>query len=108
MPHRYLSLIWEELGKGKVEERPLQEKRPRKKAIRGWCDGEHAVVNPIPDTCDTLIHELLHRRFPDWSERTVKARTTEMIRRLTPEEMRAIYLEYSAVKVPKRSLTVDD
>ena len=90
-----LSDIYEELARGDIEERPLIEHRPKRAPLRGYCGKDGRItVNPIPDTLDTLIHELLHRRHPTWSERTVKRETTKLIHSLTPEEMRDLYVTY--------------
>ena len=63
------------------------------KPIRGSPDG-HVTINPIPDLLDTLIHELLHERYPGWSERTVKRETTKLIRNLSASDMTALNQEY--------------
>lgn len=94
-----LDVIYEELNKGAVIEQPLVESHPRRSAIRGYCSPSGVVtVNPIPDILDTLIHELLHRRYPEWTERTVKRETTKLIRKLTPEAQRALYDHYLSVR----------
>lgn len=100
---RYLPLVYDELAKGRIEERPLVEHQPHRKAIRGYCTTKGIVsVNPIPDTLDTLIHELFHRRFPHWSERYVKQQTTMLIRSLSPEEQQKLYDEYCEHRQPTR------
>jgi len=102
---RYLPEIFEELEKAPVEERPLGE-AGKEKPIRGWCDGHTIAVNPIPDVCDTIIHELFHRKYPHWSEKYVKARTTQLIRAMTHEEQKQLYAAYNQKKQPKRKLVV--
>jgi len=41
--------------------------------LHGLCDfGRHTVyIDPAPSVVHTLIHELLHARWPSWSERRV-------------------------------------
>jgi hypothetical protein len=94
-PKRRLAGIYEELSNGRISEQPLVEHLPRRKAIRGFCAVSGVVtINPIPDTLDTLIHELFHRRFPHWSERYVKQQTTLLIRAMSPEEQQTMYDTY--------------
>lgn len=104
---RRLEEIKEQLSLSKVEERPLCERNPKIKPIRGYSSGNGTVVvNPIPDILDTLIHELLHERYPKWSERYIKSETTRLVRSLTHEEQTALYKEYQACKTKKKKLTV--
>lgn len=104
---RRLEEIREQLTQTKVEERPIVEHHPRAKPIRGYADGEGTVVvNPVPDTLDTLIHELFHARYPKWSERYVKAETTRLVRSLTHEEQQALYKAYRSCRTKKTKLTV--
>jgi len=83
--------IWAELGSGSVTEAFLSSKDSY---IDGMCDGTQITVNPVHPVVDTLIHELLHRMYPDRSERSVR-RTTSMLRKtLTDDEVQLFYEEY--------------
>jgi len=87
--------IYAQLSLTKVWEGCLEECKPCRKPIRGYSSGNgHITVNPIPDLLDTLIHELLHERYPGWSERTVKRETTKLIRSLSASDMDALHQEY--------------
>lgn len=98
-----LAVVYEEMDKGRIEERPLVEHVPHRRAIRGFCGVKGGVtVNPIPDILDTLIHELFHRRYPHWSERYVKQQTTILLRSLSPEEQQALYDHYMTIRIPSR------
>ena len=67
-------------------------------------DGEIAI-SPIPSVCDTAIHECLHRLHPGWSERTVRARTARLMRRITNAELETLYtILMSSARVKKRPL----
>lgn len=97
-----LDTIYSEMLNGPIEERPLVEHRPKRGAIRGYCSSRGVVtVNPIPDILDTLVHELLHRRYPRWTETTVRRETTRFMHRLTPEDMRGLYDFYERHKEGK-------
>lgn len=64
------------------------------------CDGftddasKHITINPTFQTIDTVIHELLHRLYPAWSETYVRNRTTFLRRRMSDADVRAVYSEY--------------
>lgn len=103
---RYLSTIYDELGKGKIEERFIREK-PRRWHMHGYFDGETCVINPASATLDTLVHELFHRRFPKWSEAYVRARTTELLAHMTPDEQQKLFDAYCKQRKQKRTLTID-
>ena len=67
-------------------------------------DGEIAI-SPIPSTCDTAIHEVLHRLRPEWSERTVRARTAKLMRKITNAELETLYtVLMSSATVKRRPL----
>ena len=65
------------------------------------CDGftddasKHITINPAFQTVDTVIHELLHRLYPAWSETYVRNRTTFLRRRMSDADVLAVYSEYS-------------
>lgn len=92
-----------ELGRGHITEARIVDKNYVQ------CDGftgggagtRHITINPIHETVDTLIHELLHRLYPQWSERYVRTRTGRLMRNLSDAEFQAIYDEYQ-IQVYKR------
>ncbi len=59
-----------------------------------WTPDGVITINPIPHIVDTIIHELLHEAYPDWSERAVYSMTGKLMKQLTSEEMQTIYEEY--------------
>ncbi len=52
------------------------------------------TVNPAHSIVDTLIHEALHEIHPEWTERMVRTNTTRVMRKMSPEQVWAIYSEY--------------
>jgi len=95
--------IWAELGAGGITEAFLKDKHA---FTDGFTLGKRITVNPVHQTVDTVIHELLHRLHPQWSERYVRRTTTWLRRRMTDEETIAFYHEYQA-RVPKRKRVKD-
>lgn len=101
--------VYAQLSLTKVWEGCLEECKPCRKPIRGYSSGSgHITINPIPDILDTLIHELLHERYPGWSERTVKRETTKLIRKLSTDDMSALHQEYEKCRSKlKKKKTVE-
>jgi len=84
--------LWAELGAAPITEAFLSSKNTY---VEGLCDTDGSVtVNPAHNTVDTVIHELLHRMYPERSERSVR-RTTSILRKsLTDNEVQLFYEEY--------------
>lgn len=55
-----------------------------------WPDGA-IIINPAVETVDTALHECLHRLRPEWSERTVLARTRRLMNQLTVKDVECFY-----------------
>lgn len=79
----------------KVVERYLPKDAVRRVYGYTYADG-HIEVNAVQSIVDTVVHELLHSMFPDYSEGTVKRLTTQILRRMTDEEILAFYAAYRA------------
>lgn len=95
----WLPLILDEFAKGRISEAHIVPKAPGvREGISGWTNFHEIVINPIPDVVDTLVHELLHRRYPKWKEPYVVARTTEICRAMTHDERHTLYKLYQKVK----------
>lgn len=96
--------VWTELGAGRISEAYIKD---GKHFTDGFANGTgHITVNPVHQTVDTLIHEILHRLHPEWSENYVRRTTTFIRRRMTDEETLAFYQEYEKRK-RKRKRTLD-
>lgn len=87
-----LGTVWAEIGSGRITEAFI---RDRKAFTDGFYNGNgHITINPVHQTIDTLIHEILHRAFPAWSEAYVRRTTTYLRRRMSDEEVQAMYAEF--------------
>jgi hypothetical protein len=84
--------LWAELGAAPITEAFLSSDDTY---VEGLCGTDGSVtVNPAHNTVDTVIHELLHRMYPERSERSVR-RTTSMLRKtLSDSEVQLFYEEY--------------
>lgn len=99
--------IWAELGAGQITEAFIADGRM---LTDGWYNGSgHITVNPQHQVVDTVIHECLHRAFPDWSERGVRQTTTYLRRRMSDEEIQAMYAEFQRrARKRKRPLRIEE
>jgi len=85
-----------ELGAGKIREAFIPSEKNF--FVDGETEGRDITINPVPEVVDTIIHELLHRLYPRWSERYIKNRTTYLMKRMTDEEVQLLYDEYQKRK----------
>jgi hypothetical protein len=81
-----------ELGAGRIREAYIPSEPEY--FVDGETAGQRITINPVPEIVDTIIHELLHRLYPRWSERYIKNRTTYLMKRMTDDEVRLFYEEY--------------
>src|SRR5687767_14214514 len=96
--------VWAELGAGHITEDPTLHSDVRGERIYGYKEGRHIWVNPAWTMAETIVHELLHRVNPEWSETYVDNRTTYLLNRMTDAEARALYDEYQKrARKPKRA-----
>lgn len=84
--------VWAEIGAGRITEAFIQDGAA---LTDGYYNGSgHVVINPVHQTVDTLIHEILHRLHPHWSEAYIRRTTTYLRRRMGDEEVQAMYREF--------------
>lgn len=102
-----LAELTEELSRGKVYEGALLSKDV---IVHGICDyGTGAVhVDPIPHVVEVLLHELLHRRYPSWSEKRVDREGLRLVSRMTRQQLQTWYRRYQRMKKHRRPLNTDD
>jgi hypothetical protein len=81
-----------ELGAGRIREAYIPSEASY--YVDGQTAGQAITINPVPEIVDTIIHELLHRLYPRWSEKYIKNRTTYLMKRMTDDEVRLLYEEY--------------
>jgi hypothetical protein len=97
-PDKYADLERElaaELKRGGIVEAPLAQNGAH---VHGICEGQEIVINPAPGVVDTLLHELLHRRYPRWSEQRVTKTAERMVFYMDAKEVRTWYRRYQRAK----------
>ncbi len=99
--------VWAELGAARISEGYLRDGKSFTDGIT-YSNGQ-ITINPVHQTVDTVIHEILHRMHPAWCENYVRRTTTYLRRRMTDQETQAMYDEYQRrVKKLKRPRDVTD
>ncbi len=92
--------VWAELGSGRITEAFIKDAGYH---TDGYADGQGRItINPVHPTVDTIIHEILHRMHPEWSERYIRRTTTFLRKRMTDGETQAFYQEYEQRKRKRR------
>lgn len=86
-----LGRVWAEIGAGRITEAFIRDGRLM---TDGYYSNGHITVNPAHQTVDTVIHEILHRLHPQWSEPYIRRTTTYLRRRMSDEEVQAMYSEF--------------
>ena len=88
-----LDAITDELKKGLIFEAQILGSKEHVEGLCSW-ETQEITVNPSVSVVDTLIHELLHRRFPGWSEERVRCETWRLIKRMSPDDIQRWYRKY--------------
>lgn len=96
-----LAAITEELGKGLIFEAPIVGSKDHIEGLCNW-ETQEVTVNPSVSVVDTLVHELLHRRFPRWSEDRVRMETWRVMKQFTPADVQVWYRKYKRMAKRKR------
>jgi hypothetical protein len=87
------------LGAGPVSSVYLiDDEHPDDVDLLGICSDRAIAINEAAHIVRTLIHELIHRVRPQWSERSVNRRTTQIMRAISHAEIERIYQVYEARK----------
>lgn len=87
-----LGRVWAELGAGRITSAFIKDGRS---LTDGYYNGNgHIYVNEQHQAIDTLIHEILHRLQPQWAESYVRRTTTYLRRRMSDDEVQAMYAEF--------------
>lgn len=96
-----------ELGAGRITEAFISDPGFQTDGLTDDAS-KHITVNPAWQTIDTVIHEILHRLYPRWSEGYVRNRTAYLKNRMTDAQVQAFYDEYQRrVYKRKRAKRID-
>jgi len=85
--------ITDELKNGRIFEAPIIGSKYHVEGLCNW-ETKEITVNPSASVVDTLVHELLHRRFPTWSEERVRIETGRVMFTLSHADVQDWYRQY--------------
>ena len=71
-------------------------------------DKGSVTIDPRVPIVSTLLHELIHRRYPEWSEKKVRRAENRAMRQLSPEAVRAWYRRYRRAVRKRRPVDGSD
>jgi hypothetical protein len=101
-----LEELREEFTRGRIIEARLDDPVLH---LDGLKDGESVIVDPAPSIVETLLHELLHRRYPSWCERRVDSEAKRALQGMTQAQLTGWYKRYQRAKrVARRPVHVED
>ena len=98
----------EELAKGRVVEARLKAHDAH---LDGLCDYGSGIIYIDPRTAvvSTLLHELIHRRWPSWSEGRVAREERRLLSMMTPDDVNKWFRRYQKAKrTRQRTKMVED
>lgn len=97
--------LYDELQRGKVWECSLRDPKFR---LDGLQHGEAIYIDPRPAIIETLVHELLHRRKPRWSERRVTHESRMLLSRMSDIDLATWWRRYQRAKRKSKPVDVED
>ena len=93
--------LFDELKRGRIYECRL---RDPKWILDGLQDGDNIYIDPRPAILETLIHELIHRRHPRFSEKKVTTEARRLLLKMSEADKATWWRRY--IKVRKMGRTV--
>ena len=97
--------LYDELQRGQIYECVLRDPSWR---LDGLQHGEAIYIDPRPAILETLVHELLHRRKPRWSERRVTMEARRILSKMSEPEIAQWWKRYNTIKRKGRPVDVED
>jgi len=103
--HATLDDVLAELARGGIIEAPISAPKMH---VSGYCDRETKTVcvNPLPGLADTIIHELVHRRWPRWGEKRVYAETRRVMTTMSDDDVSRLVRRYRRLRHKRRAVRV--
>ena len=102
-----LADLWAAIGGPRVYEGFLKDDKG--KHLHGLCDYERDAifVNVKYSVVDSVVHELLHRKFPRRSERRIQQDTDAILASMTPADIAWWYRRFQVIKRPSRLVELE-
>jgi hypothetical protein len=97
--------LLDELARGRIFECSLRDPNWH---LDGLQLGENIYIDPRPAVLETVIHELLHRRFQRWGERKVTRTARKLVAGMTESQKAHWWRAYAKVKRKGRPVSTDE
>jgi len=65
--------------------------------LQGYCDSDEICIDYRKDILSTLIHEVLHYYYPNWSETKVLNEERKIINYLTIKQVKNILRRFTSI-----------
>jgi hypothetical protein len=110
IPQEQLDKLWLEvvagLGAGGIESRRIDDDDEPGAVTYGVCESGNVTIDEPAHIVETLIHELVHRQRPTWSERRVRQAEQRLYGRLTRDDIETLHTIYLSVRRKRRKAKV--
>lgn len=94
---KLLAALKAELRKGQIYEAPLSSAYEHVDGMYDDATGR-VYVNPAPQVAETLLHEVLHRRYPRWGEKRVTKTAKQLMHHMTARQAQWWYQQFKQIK----------
>lgn len=103
-----IDVLTEEFGKGRIYEATLITDDGAH--LEGLCDHDKQAVtiDPKVSIVSVLLHELIHRKFPEWSESRVRRAEKRALRQLSQKDLHIWYRRYRRAVRKRRPVDAID
>lgn len=98
--------LYDEMARGRIYECSLRGSG--KWQIDGFQSGETIYIDPRPAVLETVLHELLHRRKPRWTERSVGIAARNMAVRMDEATKAKWWKAYRQIRKIGRPVDVEE
>ena len=78
--------------------------------LLGMCDHANGAITIDPKVAivSTLLHELIHRKYPNWSEARVRKAETSALKQLSQHDIQTWYRRYKRAVRKRRPVDALD
>ena len=78
--------------------------------LLGMCDHANGAITIDPKVAivSTLLHELIHRKYPDWSEARVRKAEISALKQLSQHDIQTWYRRYKRAVRKRRPVDAID
>ena len=96
--------LMNEMDRGKVYEATLRDPLWH---LDGLQQGDCVYIDPRPNIILTLLHELIHRRYPRMGEKAVDRVSRKLVCKMSEADLTRWWKAYNRVKIKGRPVAVN-